>query len=109
MGNEIATIHNQQKLEHWIRNIQECKASGLSPAEWCETNGYKLKTYYRWHSIIRKRYEEQTRAPEFYEVPNIDVSTEAALAKVVFGQYQVEVYSTAVIPEVAQLCKELQR
>lgn len=51
---------HQIRCEQWTQIINECLASGLSKAKWCEANGVSEKAFYYWQRILRNEaYIEQ--------------------------------------------------
>lgn len=43
----------QSKSELWFDRIMECRASGLSDAQWCRENNIKAPTFYYWVKKLR--------------------------------------------------------
>ena len=39
------TVRKVRKHE-WVKQISECRSSGLTVPQWCEQNGVNIKTYY---------------------------------------------------------------
>ncbi|BAK47241.1 hypothetical protein CXIVA_12750 [Clostridium sp. SY8519] len=56
-------ITHKVRDQHWLRVIQECKASGLTRREWCQQNGISTKTFY---------YHQRKRA---YEIISVKMNT----------------------------------
>lgn len=40
--------------EEQLKLIMECRSSGLSDYQWCETHGIHAGTFYNWVSKLRK-------------------------------------------------------
>lgn len=40
--------------QEWLELIQECRASGLSARNWCQTNSISIKTFYNKVADLRK-------------------------------------------------------
>lgn len=59
---------NINKGELWKKRINECKASGLSVAEWCNKNNLTKAKYYYWHKILNEPIIPDEDSPIFAEV-----------------------------------------
>lgn len=53
--------------QEWLELIQECRASGLSVRNWCQTRSISIKTYYNKVSDLRKK---SCDIPEQQPVPS---------------------------------------
>ena len=49
----------QVKLQYWLDEIRQCRASGVTNRIWCEQYDISLKSYYYWFSKIRKLVLEE--------------------------------------------------
>ena len=56
------------KCELWKNRINECKASGLSVAEWCNKNNLTKAKYYYWHKILNESSIRDEASPVFAEI-----------------------------------------
>lgn len=54
-----------------IRLINECRASGLSDAEWCRQNGIVVSTFYNWIKRCRCAAADQVPAPTYGHITEV--------------------------------------
>jgi hypothetical protein len=68
MAYSIQTVNYKNRLLEWSKQVEACRNSNLTVAQWCQENGVAVSTYYSWQ---RKVF--QTVLPEqetsFVEVP----------------------------------------
>ena len=60
MSSALQVLNGNNKVSEWAGRITECRSSGLSVREWCETNHLCTQTYYRW----QKRLFELAKAQQ---------------------------------------------
>ena len=60
MSTELQAFNGKNKLAEWAERISECRNSGQSVRIWCQENGIREQTYYRW----QKRLFEMTKAEQ---------------------------------------------
>lgn len=65
---QLTVATHNQKLEFWLARIRDCRASGMSVADWCNTNGISIKTYYYWMRKIKREAFESLPAERKYRV-----------------------------------------
>jgi len=59
------TPDKQVKFQYWLNVIHECRASGLTNQDWCETHNISLKSYYYWIAKFRKLALEELPRKEY--------------------------------------------
>lgn len=104
MGSALQTYKKNEKLAVWAQRVQECRASGLGVARWCEENGISKYTYYEWQKKVFDAAEEASKgAPEFVEI--VCSNDGRAVASVVSkGGLVVDIYSADALIEVLREC-----
>ena len=48
-------------IQEWSARIAECRSSGMTIKDWCETHGVATQTYYRWQKRIVDQGLQQRR------------------------------------------------
>lgn len=78
------------RTQQWIGTIQECRSSGMTNKDWCESNNISLSAYYYWLRKIRN--EAETPMQRFIQV-NPAVEPEAGMNAVVIysGNLRAEI------------------
>ena len=102
----VVKRNSPEMIAMWTERITECKNSGLSAQEWCSENEINVKTYYYWHSKIRKMIENQQAS--FFEIPqsgNFSSGTPEATIKI--NGIDVDIYSGAGTETIRAICMAL--
>lgn len=105
MGSALQTYKTNEKLAVWTQRVQECRASGLKVAQWCEENGISKYTYYEWQRKVFAAAEEAHKAaePEFVEI--VCSNDGRAVASVVSKTgLMIDIFSTDALIEVLREC-----
>lgn len=71
MEQNLQEFNTNQNLLEWSQRISDCKNSGMSMKDWCETNGITLSTYYNWQRKVFeavKSAEENKDKTQFAEI-----------------------------------------
>lgn len=105
---EATTTIEQKKyrdssLALWSQRILDCKKSGLTVSAWCEKNNIHEKSYWRWHKILKDKYQEycannsrNTGETEFYELdrtPTIEAITRKPVATIKIRDISIDIFS----------------
>jgi len=67
MSSALQVLNENNKVSEWAARITECRNSGLSVREWCETNHLCTQTYYRWQKRLFEMAQAQQEV-QFAEV-----------------------------------------
>ena len=67
MSSALQVLNENNKVSEWAARITECRNSGLSVREWCETNHLCTQTYYRWQKRLFELAQAQQEI-QFAEV-----------------------------------------
>ena len=67
MSSALQVLNGNNKVSEWAARITECRNSGLSVREWCESNHVCTQTYYRWQKRLFEIAQAQQEA-RFAEV-----------------------------------------
>ena len=51
--NQLTIAAHNQKIQLWLSRIKDCRASGQSVAQWCDSNDINIKSYYYWMRKIK--------------------------------------------------------
>lgn len=62
-GTHMDQSPHDVRLAKWLPIIQECAASGLSKAAWCEANDVNPKKLYYWQRKVRTALMSQALSP----------------------------------------------
>ena len=65
------TVQKIRKQE-WIKQISECRQSGLTVPQWCEQNGVKIKTYYYRMRRVREELLSAVGAASTLQIESYD-------------------------------------
>ena len=66
MSKSLRVIKENANLAEWMRQVKECRGSGLSVRAWCEQSGIAVSTYtYRQNKV----WKELQKSNQFVEVP----------------------------------------
>ena len=91
--------HSQKKMVLWSQRIMDCKSSGLPVNKWCAQNDVEIKSYWRWHKILKDKYTEYSLAaestPDFYEVNLVEPNniSRNPVATIRIGSISADLYS----------------
>ena len=86
-------MNQQSKMALWVDQIEDCRSSGQTVAEWCEAHGISKSTYY---TRQRKVYEAAKAANTFVEVPlDSQVPHNECVATVSMGGMTAEIHAGA--------------
>ena len=55
----IRGTRKQANLQVWSQRVPECREGGMPVTQWCESNGFSRKTYYRWQKKIFEAMAEE--------------------------------------------------
>ena len=79
--------------KEWIELIQQCRNSGLSDKNWCESNGIERSQFYRKIKELREKA---------VSIPNHSVNTSSPRQEVV----EIRLDQTVLAPEKHKLVKD---
>ena len=48
MSKNLQTLNHNQRMAHWSKQVEACRNSGLTVAQWCSENNVAVSTYYSW-------------------------------------------------------------
>ena len=66
MSKSLRVIKENANLAEWMRQVEECRNSGLSIRTWCEQSGIAVSTYtYRQNKVWKALKQQNT----FVEMP----------------------------------------
>ena len=66
MSKSLRVIKENANLAEWMRQVKECRGSGMSVRAWCEQSGIAVSTYtYRQNKV----WKELQKSNQFVEVP----------------------------------------
>ena len=66
MSKSLRVIKENANLAEWMRQVEECRGSGMSVRAWCEQSGIAVSTYtYRQNKV----WKELQKSNQFVEVP----------------------------------------
>lgn len=95
--------YRDSSLALWSQRILDCKNSGLTVSDWCEKNNVHEKSYWRWHKILKDKYQEycannssNTYEAEFYEIdraPAVESITQKPVATIKIRDISIDVFS----------------
>ena len=66
MSKGLRAIKENTNLAEWMRQVEECRNSGLSIRAWCEQSGIAVSTYTYRQNKARKALKQQN---PFVEMP----------------------------------------
>ena len=61
-------MSTEERVEFWTMALGEFRASGLSKAEFCRQNGFKVSSFNYWQRRLDGRQTETAAAPRFIEL-----------------------------------------
>jgi len=118
------TMWNIQ-MQEWLRQVQDCRESGLSVSEWCRHNEINTKTYYFRRKRIREELLEnaesigalvlnnnqpaQIEPPVFATIPASTINSFTTAATVQIGTYIAEINNGADLETVDGVLRTLSR
>ncbi len=94
MSKSLRVIKENANLAEWMRQVKECRGSGMSVRAWCEQSGIAVSTYtYRQNKV----WKELQKSNQFVEVPlSFDESNHSNIAASVrVGSICAEVHNGA--------------
>ena len=94
MSKSLRVIKENANLAEWMRQVKECRGSGMSVRAWCEQSGIAVSTYtYRQNKV----WKELQKSNQFVEVPlSFDESNHSIIAaSVKVGSICAEVHNGA--------------
>ena len=66
MSKSLRVIKENANLAEWMRQVKECRGSGMSVRAWCEQSGIAVSTYtYRQNKVWKALNQQKT----FVEMP----------------------------------------
>ena len=98
----VMLVKQQAEDEKWLEIITECRNSGNSVTEWCNSHGIKKKNYYYHLRKLREKICEQIAVP----VAGIN-TTSSFVATVHSGDISVEVRENCSYEFISSLIKAL--
>lgn len=60
---KVTLLKRKTASAEWAERIRECRNSGATVAQWCESNGINPKTYYYHLRKLREQICEQIPVP----------------------------------------------
>ena len=48
MSKNLQSLNHNQRMAHWSKQVEACRSSGLTVAQWCSENNVAVSTYYSW-------------------------------------------------------------
>ena len=48
MSKNLQSLNYNQRMSHWSKQVEACRNSGLTVAQWCSENNVAVSTYYSW-------------------------------------------------------------
>lgn len=104
MEKRLQTLNRQEKIAVWSERTAACRSSGIGVRAWCEGNGIRTASYYKWQKKLFCLGAQST--PQFAEVcvaPAAKIS-----ATVHLGDISVDIHSGADAETTAMLLRILQ-
>ena len=71
MSKGLRVIKENTDLAEWMRQVEECRGSGLSVRAWCEQSGIAVSTYTYRQNKVWKALNQQNA---FVEIPTLNMS-----------------------------------
>lgn len=68
--NQLTIASHNHKMQLWITQIQECRASNQTVADWCSEKGVSIKSYYYWMRKIKTEAFESLPAERKAKIPS---------------------------------------
>lgn len=103
MEKNLQALNGQEKIAVWSERIADCRSSGIGVKAWCEENGIRPSSYYKWQKKLFSLAAQS--APQFAEVcaaPQARIS-----ATVRMGDVSVDIHSGADAETTAMLLRIL--
>ena len=70
MSKSLRVIKENANLAEWMRQVEECRNSGLSIRAWCEQSGIAVSTYTYRQNKVWKALNQQNA---FAEIPTEEI------------------------------------
>ena len=85
----MQALNQNQRLANWSKQVEACRNSGLTVAQWCRENNVAIPTYY---ARQRKVFQSLNAAAEvcFAEVPAAE-SEQTSSVKIHCHDFTIEV------------------
>lgn len=100
----LQSINEQNRISVWIKQVEECRQSGLSASSWCRENGIAISTYFTRQKKVYEYYRGlQNKEAAFVEVPVIKESNATLVVKQ--GDIVIELNDASAIREVIMALK----
>ena len=48
MRKNLQSLNHNQRMAYWSKQVEACRSSGLTVAQWCSENNVAVSTYYSW-------------------------------------------------------------
>ena len=89
----IMEIKNKVRISEWSEMVRDCRGSGLTVQQWCNSNGINIKTYYYRLRNVREALCEDTH---ILQIPINSVNTVSVTSsiKINAGNLNVELPDT---------------
>lgn len=94
MSKGLRVIKENANPAEWMRQVEECRGSGMSVRAWCEQSGIAVSTYtYRQNKVWKALKQQKT----FVEMPTevLGKSEPAIAATVHISGVNAEVHNSA--------------
>lgn len=97
MERGIQSLNRQRKLAEWGKQVEACRNSGKSVAEWCRENGIPEGTYYgRQAKVYRAAMAEQEVCfAEVAPAGSMSTGESSPIAAIAVAGTRIEVYQGA--------------
>ena len=94
MSKGLRVIKENANLAEWMRQVEECRGSGLSIRAWCEQSGIAVSTYTYRQNKVWKALNQQNA---FVEMPTevLSKSESGIAATVHIGGANAEIHNGA--------------
>lgn len=109
MSSGLQRLNEQSKVALWAERISECRNSGLSVQEWCNSQNLCKQTYYKWQKRLFEIAGTQQTA-QFAEVtlPQPVYSSGKVAVTVRIGGTEADIHSGADAETVKMVLRVLQ-
>ena len=95
MQKGLQKCSREENLSYWAGKVEECRKSGQTVSGWCEENGIKYSTYYRWQKAVFERVLQPCEGKQFAEITPAYAERNTIAAGITINGIRVEIYSGA--------------
>ena len=90
----IMEIKNKVRISEWSEMVRDCRGSGLTVQQWCNSNGINIKTYYYRLRKVREALCEDTHDIVQIPINSVNAVSITSSIKINAGNLNVELPDT---------------